>query len=303
MGLKMRHDAIKVVLARAFKQAGFQVKMEQDGWLKDRRRPGDVEVEAWLVVNNWTTNTSLSIDVAVIDSTGDSHAGELRKGGVGAAATKYQKRKTKTYSDIKGMFIPFIIEAQGGFGIEAKKLVRELERRRRERQCLPNTRGTDSFQPLGKIDLVTAIGFELVRRNARMIIDRSPEDEPLIPSERTKIRLEVMRKKREVEQYYKKPSDHYSYNAEPIAEEPLGSKVLESCSAHEDRVSRKQKKQVAEHPVTAANDTNRKITWDPGDWVRKEEQKTMLSSIEEADNVTNLPECRTDITVTSPRGM
>ena len=124
MGLKMRHDAIKVVLARAFKQAGFQVKMEHDGGLKDRRRPGDVEVEAWLVVNNWTNNTSLSIDLAIIDPTGDSHSGQLRTGGVGAAATKHQKRKIKTYSDIKGMFIPFILEAQGGFGIEAKKLVR-----------------------------------------------------------------------------------------------------------------------------------------------------------------------------------
>ena len=32
-----------------------------------------------------------------------------------------------------------------------------------------------------------------------MIIDRSPVEEPLIPSERTKIRLEMDRKKRRVE--------------------------------------------------------------------------------------------------------
>ena len=139
MGLKMRHDAIKVVLARAFKQAGFQVKMEQDGGLKDRRRPGDVEVQEWLVVDNWRNNTSLSIDVAIIDPTGDWHLAALRDGGVGAAATKYQSRKIKTYSDIKGMFIPFILEAQGGFVTEAKKLVRELERRKKERQCLPSS--------------------------------------------------------------------------------------------------------------------------------------------------------------------
>ena len=50
-------------------------------------------------------------------------------------------------------------------------------------------------QSLGEINLVTAIGFELVRRNVRMILDRSPEDEPLIPSERTKIRIEMLRKK------------------------------------------------------------------------------------------------------------
>ena len=151
----MRQGAIKIVLARAFKQAGYQVKLEQDGGLKDRRRPGDVQVEEWLVVDHWTNNTSLSIDVAIIDPTGDSHAEALRHGGVCVAATKYQRRKIKTYSDIKSMFIPFVLEAQGGFGVEAKKLVRELERRRRERECLPNTRVEDRFQPLE--DLVTAL--------------------------------------------------------------------------------------------------------------------------------------------------
>ena len=84
------------------------------------------------------------------------------------------------------MFCPFILEAQGGFGVEAKRLVRELEKRRKERECLPNTRSSNDPQPLGEINLVTAIGFELVRRNVRMILDRSPENEPLIPSEQKK---------------------------------------------------------------------------------------------------------------------
>ena len=53
--------------------------------------------------------------------------------------------------------------------------------------------------PPGEIGLVTAIGFELVRRNVRMIIDRSPEDEPLIPSEETKIRMELSRLKARLE--------------------------------------------------------------------------------------------------------
>ena len=129
----------------------------------------------------------MSIDVAIIESTGDSHSDTLREEGVGAAATKYEDRKRKIYRDIKGMFSPFVLEANGGFGNEAKRLVRELEKRRKERQCLPNIRGSKSLQSLGDINLVTAIGFELVRRNVRMILDRSPEDEPLIPAERTKI--------------------------------------------------------------------------------------------------------------------
>ena len=105
------------------------------------------------------------------------------------------------------MFVPFILEAQGGFGLSAKKLVRELEKRRKERECHPNTRILDSFQPLGDINLVTAIGFELVRRNARMILDRSPDDEPLIPAERTRIRLEMMRKVRRAKQSTRKTEE------------------------------------------------------------------------------------------------
>ena len=78
MGTKMRHDALKVLLAWDFKQAGFTVKMEQSGGLLDRRRPGDVEVEDWVVVDNWKSNRSLSIDVAIIDPLGDDHSAMLR---------------------------------------------------------------------------------------------------------------------------------------------------------------------------------------------------------------------------------
>ena len=196
MGSKMRHDAVRIVVARAFKQAGFEVRMEQGGGLLDGRRPGDVEVRDWVVVDNWRNNTSLSIDVAIIDATGDTHLDALVCRGVGAAATEYEKRKISNYKDIKGAFVPFVLEAQGGFGTAAKKLVRELEKRSKERECIPNTRCLDVLRPLGEISLVTAIGFEIVRRNARMILDRSPVEEPLIPAERTRIRLEMMAKKR-----------------------------------------------------------------------------------------------------------
>ena len=74
--------------------------MEQGGGLLDRRRPGDVEVSEWFVIGNWKDNTSLSIDVAVIDPTCDTHAEKLASEGVGAAAAKYQTRKRKTYEDI-----------------------------------------------------------------------------------------------------------------------------------------------------------------------------------------------------------
>ena len=77
----------------------------------DNRRPVDMEVQDWVVISNWSENTLLAIDVAIIDSTGDSHSLILRSDGPGAAATKYESRKGSKYKDIKGMFIPFVIEA------------------------------------------------------------------------------------------------------------------------------------------------------------------------------------------------
>ena len=148
MGSKMRHDAVKHVVARAFKQAGFEVRLEQGGVLLDNRRPGDVEVRDWVIVSNWNNDTALSIDVAIIDATGDYHSGFQREEGAGAAATKYEKRKINTYKDIKGEFIPFILEAQGGFGHQAKKLVRELEKRRKEENAYPTPAVLKGFNQL-----------------------------------------------------------------------------------------------------------------------------------------------------------
>ena len=88
MGSKLRHDALKLLLARAFRQAGFGGKTEQNGGLLDKRRPGDVEVEDWVLINNWRENRSLSIDVAIIDPTGETHLAILRRDGVGAVASK-----------------------------------------------------------------------------------------------------------------------------------------------------------------------------------------------------------------------
>ena len=207
MGVKMRHDALKVLLASSCKQAGFQVKMEQDDGLLDRRRPGDIEVKDWVVVSNWHYNTSLSKAVAIIDPTGDSHSAALRSDGVRAAAAKYEGEKCKTNVDMKNSSMPLILEAQGGFEDAAKKLERKLEKRK-ERECVPNMRGDSNFKPSGEINLLTAIGFELARRNVRMKLDRSPENKPLIPSERTKIYIEMARRKRNVESAEKSTGPH-----------------------------------------------------------------------------------------------
>ena len=46
---------------------------------------------------------------------------------------------------------------------------------------------------------MTTIGFELGRRNIRMILDRSPEKETLMPLEKTRIRLEMVRIKEKID--------------------------------------------------------------------------------------------------------
>ena len=224
-------------LARALKQAGFNVKMEQSGGLHDKRRPADVEVDDWLVITDWTDSTSLSIDVAIIDPLGDSHSAILKRDGVGAAATKYENRKRKKYEDIKSEFLPFVLEVHGGFGTAAKRLVRELERRRKERECRPNMRTKEGLHQLGEISLVTAIGFELVRRNVRMIIDRSPEDEPLIPSEETKIRMELSRMKERLEKNNDQvDANRYIDDTEPTSMNSpnLGNAGQDGCDQYEE---------------------------------------------------------------------
>ena len=58
MGLKMRQEALKLFVVRAFKQAGFEVRMEQDGELHHKKRPGDVEVQEGVAIRNWEENRS-----------------------------------------------------------------------------------------------------------------------------------------------------------------------------------------------------------------------------------------------------
>ena len=67
------HDSLKFLLVRVFKQTGFKSKMEHGGGLLDKRCPGNVEVENWVSANDLREETTLSLDVAIIDLTGDCH--------------------------------------------------------------------------------------------------------------------------------------------------------------------------------------------------------------------------------------
>ena len=90
VGLKMRHDALTLLVARAFQKAGFDVMMEQNGGQLDERRPADVEVKDWTSISNGKGNTSLAIDLTIIDPTADSHSGIFEWEGVGPAACNFE---------------------------------------------------------------------------------------------------------------------------------------------------------------------------------------------------------------------
>ena len=76
----------------------------------------------WLINQSWNQESSLCIDVATFDPTGDSHVDGWSQGGPGAAATKYEIVKYKASKDMKKKFFTFILEAVGGFGKGANRL-------------------------------------------------------------------------------------------------------------------------------------------------------------------------------------
>ena len=108
---KTCHYALKFLLAMVFKQTGFKIKMDQDRLLLGKRCPGDVEVINRVSTINWREETTLSVDVAIIDPTADCHSGVLRQVDVEAAAYTYQVRKRTKYGYFNGRLSPLDLKA------------------------------------------------------------------------------------------------------------------------------------------------------------------------------------------------
>ena len=60
-------------------------------------------------------------------------------------------------------------------------------------------RSSNDSKLWGEINLATAIGLELVRKDVRMILDRLPENKLLVPIEGTNIGLEITLNKERAE--------------------------------------------------------------------------------------------------------
>ena len=93
---KTYHYAPKFLLVMVFMQTGFKSKMDQGRGLLDKRCPGDVEVKNWVSTNNRREEATLSVEVVIINPTGDCHSGLLRQDDVGAATSIYQLRKRRS---------------------------------------------------------------------------------------------------------------------------------------------------------------------------------------------------------------
>ena len=111
----------------------------------------------------------------------------LSEGGVGAAADAWGQKKVEKYQDKIDpkcdIFMPFIMEVQGGFGREAKNFMIELERRKLQRSC-----GTSKApQSISNLELATTLSIELQRLNSGMILQRLPHDEALEVKERARL--------------------------------------------------------------------------------------------------------------------
>ena len=137
----------------------------------------------------WNGGKHLLVDVAVINPLGADHRQHLVAGGVGAAATEYEKKKRDFYHEYqKGGrladqydFVPMIFESSGGVGSSAIKFANELERRRREKLC--STADLDPKQH-GSNRVLTAVNVTVQRFNSHMILAREPDLENLQPTDR-----------------------------------------------------------------------------------------------------------------------
>ena len=180
----LRHNGVRNMVAMATRQAGFKTCLEHHGGLTDGRRPGDV------IVYNWEGEKHLLIDVAVIDPTADTHKSDLIKGGVGWAATCYEKRKWDRYPDIDSssyVFMPFILETHGGASRVAINFCKELDQRRLSKTCI------SSGENSSKVELLEGLNIEVQKFNSTAILERTPPSDTLTMA--TDIRHELAMKR------------------------------------------------------------------------------------------------------------
>ena len=119
----MRHDSIRDLLKQEIENAGFTVEIERNAGSDDRSRPGDLKVLRW-------KGRDLYIDVSCVNPMTMKWRGAVAESGIGAAAGDCELEKLKKYKgkidERTAVFLPFIMETQGGLGAAAREFLIEV---------------------------------------------------------------------------------------------------------------------------------------------------------------------------------
>ena len=73
------------------------------------------------------------------------------------------------------MFLPFIMEVQGGVGKAAADFMLEVQKRKRQKACKLEAPPSS----IANVELMTTLSIELQRLNSEMILQRQPTDAAL----------------------------------------------------------------------------------------------------------------------------
>ena len=137
------------------------------------------------MVRNWKPGIDLYIDVSVIDPTGQNWRSNLVAGGVGEAASIKESQKREYYAnhfnllDKRNEFSPFILEAQGGVGETALRVITEMLKKKKERSIRSTTLHVKQNE-VTRGEVLKKIVFECQRQMARTLIDKTSREEHVL---------------------------------------------------------------------------------------------------------------------------
>ena len=222
---RIRHDAVRDIVLKAFQNVGYTAKIEHSGDLGDKRRPGDV------IVYNWKGSKHLLIDIAVIQPLMQAHMSTLAEGGPGAAATAYESIKRNKYSDLnfnRYIFLPFVLEATGGVGKAAKELCSEL-RSRREAVLCSNLKRKNK---ISRDPLLTTINFDIIKSNGQAVLEREPISEKQVNKKLAKAGMQIANEKKKIledrarkAQVFQSKSENFIWNQKPQSKSPTATPI------------------------------------------------------------------------------
>ncbi|KAI5637191.1 hypothetical protein NE865_10088 [Phthorimaea operculella] len=130
-----RHHALNEIIRRALVSANVPCVLEPPGLCRtDGKRPDG------LTLVPWDKGRSLLWDATCVSTFAASHLPKTTRE-AGSAAEFAAGQKHIKYAELERnyLFVPFAVETGGPWGREAKKFVRELGRRLRDRGCDPRS--------------------------------------------------------------------------------------------------------------------------------------------------------------------